>query len=98
MAEFFEMLLDYLPYACFALISAVAVVITVYDKYAAKHRTDARVPEKRLFLVAALGGAIFMLTSMLIVRHKTMHKRFMIGLPIIIVLQFTLAIVLLTVL
>ena len=37
--------------------------------------------------VAAFGGALGMLASMLLIRHKTQHKKFMVGLPVILALQ-----------
>lgn len=70
----------------FVFISFVAIIITVHDKRAAE-KQKWRVPEKTLFLVALLGGALAMYITMLLIRHKTLHKRFMIGLPLIIVLQ-----------
>ncbi len=51
-----------------------------------------RISEKSLFLLSFSGGAVFMLLSMYLFRHKTRHKRFMIGLPIIIIIQFLLII------
>ena len=98
MVDFFETLRSALPYVYFCIISVIAVIVTVYDKYAAKKRPGERVPEKKLFFVAFLGGAIFMLATMLIIRHKTLHKRFMIGLPAIIAAHFALIIALLTIL
>ncbi|MBQ8751920.1 MAG: DUF1294 domain-containing protein, partial [Clostridia bacterium] len=38
-----------------ALISLVAAVVTVYDKWAAKHRPRHRTPEKTLLILSALG-------------------------------------------
>jgi uncharacterized membrane protein YsdA (DUF1294 family) len=69
------------------LISLIGVVITVYDKIAAKKRPRNRIPEKTLLLCGALGGAVPMYLTMLLIRHKTRHKKFMVGLPVIIVLQ-----------
>lgn len=46
-----------------------------------------RVPEKTLFLFALLGGALGMFLMMKAIRHKTRHKRFMIGLPALILAQ-----------
>lgn len=46
-----------------------------------------RVPEKTLFITSFLGGALGMYITMQLIRHKTQHKRFMIGLPVIILLQ-----------
>jgi len=74
----------------FAVISLAAVFLTCSDKLAAKHRPKNRVPEAILFFTAAAGGALAMYISMLIIRHKTQHKRFMIGLPLIILLQVVL--------
>lgn len=71
----------------FLAISLITVIVTVYDKKAAKNRPKHRVPEKILFLLAILGGSIAEYLTMLKIRHKTKHKRFMIGLPIIILLQ-----------
>lgn len=67
-------------------ISALACVLTVWDKRCAR-RDRWRVPEKTLFTVAALGGATAMLLTMRVVRHKTRHRRFMWGLPLIIAAQ-----------
>lgn len=73
-------------YFCFSLL---AVCLTVYDKYAAK-RKKARIPEKTLFLTALFGGSLAMLFTMLVIRHKTCHKRFMVGLPVITLTQAVL--------
>ena len=71
----------------FAVISLITIIATVYDKKAAKKWTKNRIPEKVLFLLAILGGSVAEYLTMLKIRHKTKHKRFMIGLPIIVVLQ-----------
>ena len=75
----------------FALISLIGVILTVYDKIAAKKRPRNRVPERTLLLCGALGGALPMYLTMLLIRHKTKHKKFMIGLPVIVVLQIAAA-------
>lgn len=69
-----------------ALINLIAVIMTVSDKSRAKKR-GRRIAEKTLFGTALLGGSAAMLVTMLAVRHKTKHKRFMIGLPLIIAVQ-----------
>ena len=71
----------------FVAISLITIIVTVYDKKAAKNRPKHRVPEKVLFLLAIMGGSLAEYLTMLKIRHKTKHKRFMIGLPIIILLQ-----------
>lgn len=69
-----------------AVISAIAAILTLYDKLIAG-KGIRRVPEQTLFLTAILGGALAMYLVMLIIRHKTKHKRFMLGLPLIIAVQ-----------
>ena len=64
----------------FCVVSLVAVVMTVIDKSAAK-RGAWRIPEATLMLVGLFGGAFAMYITMQTVRHKTKHKKFMIGLP-----------------
>ncbi len=73
----------------FLIISGIAMVVTLYDKLIAGGKRR-RVPERTLFLLALLGGAAAMYLTMLIIRHKTKHKRFMLGLPLIISAQLAL--------
>ena len=70
-----------------AVISLVTVIVTVYDKIAAKKRPRHRVPENTLLLLAVLGGGPAEYLTMQIIRHKTKHKKFMVGLPVIILLE-----------
>jgi len=56
------------------------------DKFKAKKNLW-RIPEKTLFLVAALGGSIGSLLGMYLVRHKTQHLTFTLGMPLILALQ-----------
>ena len=70
-------------------ISIMSFIITAYDKIAAKKWNQYRIPEATLFTLSALGGSVAMLVTMLMIRHKTRHKRFMIGIPFIIAFQFT---------
>ena len=67
-------------------ISLVAVVVTVWDKLAAKRRAR-RIPEATLLWIGFLGGAEAMLGTMKLIRHKTRKPKFMIGLPLMIVLH-----------
>lgn len=67
-----------------AVLSLLSVIFCVYDKIAAKKFPKNRVPERALFTLSALGGGCSMLACMLLIRHKTKHKRFMIGIPLII--------------
>jgi uncharacterized membrane protein YsdA (DUF1294 family) len=68
------------------IINFISILVTVCDKYKAiKHQW--RIPESTLLLIAALGGSPAMLITMALIHHKTKHKKFMIGIPIIIILQ-----------
>ena len=78
-------------YAFYA-IAALVVIVTVYDKLAAKCLPRHRVPEASLLLLAALGGSLPMYITMQIIHHKTQHKKFMIGIPVILAVQILLMI------
>lgn len=67
-------------------VSVIAFLLTVSDKRRAK-KGKRRIRERSLFIVSALGGAAVMYITMLLIRHKTQHLRFMLGLPLIMALQ-----------
>lgn len=70
-----------------AIASGISVIVTVYDKIAAKKLPRHRTREATLLLLSALGGSVAMLLTMLVIRHKTKHVKFMLGIPLIILLQ-----------
>ena len=74
----------------FVTISLLAIGLTVYDKRAARHNSW-RIRERTLLFVSIFGGSIAMFAVMCLIRHKTKHAKFMIGIPIIIVLQIAAA-------
>lgn len=76
-------------------LSVIAICLTVYDKWAAKKRPKHRTPERFLLLVSALGGSVAMLLTMLAIRHKTLHLKFTLGIPLIIAMQIALGAVIL---
>lgn len=69
-----------------AAVSVISLFITVHDKIAAKAGWR-RIPEKTLIVMGLIGGAEIMYITMLIIRHKTKHAKFMVGLPLIILLH-----------
>lgn len=73
------------------LINAAGFVIMFVDKWKAR-KNRWRIPEATLMTVAALGGSIGSLLGMYIFRHKTLHLKFVIGIPAIIVLQIFTAV------
>ncbi len=73
----------------FILISLLSIIVTIIDKINSINRKW-RVSERSLLLLAIIGGAVAMYSVMRIIRHKTLHNKFMLGLPIIIILQIIL--------
>ena len=68
-------------------INVLGVSLTIYDKIASKKFRKNRIRENVLLLIGAMGGAVSMYITMKLIRHKTLHKKFMIGFPIILILQ-----------
>lgn len=66
-------------------------ILSAIDKNAAIHQRH-RISEKMLWIFAFLGGSIGLYLSMRIFRHKTRHRIFMIGVPLLIIIQTTLLI------
>jgi len=74
-----------------SVISLFAAILTIHDKNAARRRKR-RVKERTLLAVSALGGSLIMLLTMLAIRHKTRHAKFMVGIPLIILLQIIIVV------
>lgn len=74
------------------IINLIAVAVTIYDKICAVKRRW-RVKESTLLLLSFLGGSIGMYITMLLIRHKTRHLKFMLGIPIILIFQLVIAFV-----
>lgn len=70
----------------FVIINLVSIIVTISDKRKAIKRKW-RVPESTLLLLSAMGGSVAMYLTMQIIRHKTKHKKFMIGIPLIFIIQ-----------
>ena len=64
------------------------------DKYKAK-KGRWRISEATLLMMAVIGGCIGAWAGMRLWHHKTMHKKFKYGIPVIIILQVALAVYLL---
>lgn len=68
------------------LINVIAFLLMGIDKRrAVRHRW--RIPEKTLFLSALLLGSIGANLGMQVFRHKTRHKSFVFGMPLILIIQ-----------
>lgn len=75
----------------FVLISAVTAIVTVIDKRRAI-KQGRRTPESTLLLLGLFGGALSEYIVMKKIHHKTLHKKFMIGLPLIMLLHMAIII------
>ena len=72
-------------------VNAVTFIVYGIDKYKAKH-AKWRISEATLLLLAVVGGSIGAWCGMKVWHHKTMHKKFKYGVPIIFILQVALAV------
>ena len=70
-------------------VNALGLVLFGIDKWKAKH-DKWRISEATLLSVTAIGGSIGAWVGMKVWHHKTMHKKFKYGIPLVIVLQFAL--------
>lgn len=70
-------------------INVVSLDAMGFDKYRAM-QNKWRVPEKVLFILAAAGGSVGGIVGIYAFHHKTLHKKFTVGFPIILVLQLAL--------
>lgn len=71
------------------VFNAIAFIMVGYDKKRAI-KEKWRVPEKKFFIFALLGGALGVYIGMNHFRHKTLHMHFAYGIPLIIILNIGL--------
>lgn len=81
LANFEQIFLVYIT-----VISILAAIVTILDKIFAAAGLW-RVPESTLIILALAGGSAAMLVVMYLIRHKTRKKKFMVGIPVIILFQ-----------
>ena len=68
------------------LINALSFLIMIADKFRAKNKMH-RIPEAVLMGIAGIGGSVGAFVAMHLVRHKTRHPKFAIGLPVMMVIH-----------
>ena len=75
---------------CYLLaVNIVTFLLYGIDKYKAK-KGKWRISEATLLTMAAIGGSIGAWAGMRLWHHKTMHKKFNYGIPLIIIMQIAL--------
>lgn len=70
-------------------INIFSLLLCGIDKYRAI-KNKWRIREKNFFILSFLGGSVGVYIGMYFFRHKTLHKRFTIGIPAIVVFQLLL--------
>lgn len=68
------------------IVNLFAFALYGIDKAKAKHHKW-RISEAALLIVAAIGGAAGALLGMLFFRHKTKHAKFVICVPLFLIIQ-----------
>ena len=68
------------------VINIVTFLVYGIDKWKAK-RSKWRIPEATLLGLTVIGGSIGAWLGMKVWHHKTMHKKFKYGVPVIIIIQ-----------
>ena len=68
------------------IINIIGFLIMLIDKKKAI-KGSYRIPEKTLFLITAIGGGIGTTLGMYVFRHKTKKLNFVIGMPLITILE-----------
>ena len=71
------------------VINVVTFLVYGIDKVKAKQGSR-RISEATLLILAIIGGSIGALLGMKVWHHKTMHKKFKYGLPLILIIQIIL--------
>ena len=74
----------FLVYLC--IINALAMLLMLIDKQKARKNLW-RIPESTLLGCCVIGGSMGGLVGMYLFRHKTKHIRFMVGIPLMLILQ-----------
>lgn len=70
-------------------INAITFALYGIDKLKSK-KGWWRIPEKTLLMLAIIGGSIGALCGMRLFHHKTKHKKFYLGVPILLTIQVAL--------
>ena len=80
-------------YSLYYLLAVNSLTFLLYgiDKYKAR-KGRWRIPEATLLTMAAIGGSIGACAGMRTWHHKTMHKKFKYGIPVIIIMQIALVV------
>lgn len=76
-------------YIYLIIINAIGLIAMYVDKRRSIKK-QWRISEKALILLASIGGSLGIYLGMYSFRHKTKHKKFTLGVPIIIIIQLVI--------
>lgn len=71
------------------LINAAGLLVMLADKHKAKKNAWC-IPESTLMGIAAAGGSLGVLAGIHLFRHKTLHPKFSVGVPVLLALHIAL--------
>ena len=71
------------------ILNVVTFFVYGIDKFKAK-KSLWRIPESTLLILAAVGGSVGAYLGMKVWHHKTLHKKFSLGVPAILLLHLVL--------
>lgn len=77
----------------FAAINVTGFIIMGLDKWKAR-KNYWRIPESTLFTIAIIGGSLGSIIGMWTFRHKTRHWYFVIGMPLLLLVQIAIYLIL----
>jgi len=75
-------------FICLIIVNIVTFFVYGIDKWKAKNG-EWRIPEATLLGMAVVGGGLGAWLGMKLWRHKTLKKKFRIGVPLILIVQMT---------
>jgi len=75
----------------FVMINVVTFFVYGIDKWKSQHDRW-RVPESALLGLAAIGGSVGAWLGMKVWHHKTQHKKFKVGVPVMLLIQIALVV------
>lgn len=73
----------------YLLLNIIGLIMMKVDKSRAIHH-EWRIPERRLWTIAVIGGALGLTLGMKMFRHKTKHQMFKWGLPFLTVINLVI--------
>lgn len=68
------------------IINIIGIFIMYIDKKKAIKKLY-RIPEKNLFFICMIGGSLGIIIGMYKFRHKTQHKKFIYGVPLLLIIN-----------